>query len=195
MKKVLLLGGSKYIIPVIEACHKLGYKAITCDYLPDNIAHKYSDEYYNVSIIDKDAVLELAKELEVDGILSFACDPGVETMAYVCEKLGLPCVGSYKSVLTLQDKTLFRQFLKDNGFNWYTVSANCKTDSDIDTAYLDGQIIVKDSKGKIIDADFWNAENLPDSIKADGKFKVWEDYFDLPTFPKSAEVYMYYKWE
>ena len=117
MKKVLLLGGSRYILPVIDACHKLGYKAITCDYLPDNIAHKYSDEYYNVSIIDKDAVLNLAKELQVDGVLSFACDPGVETMAYVCEKLGLPCVGSYESVLTLQDKQLFREFLSKNGFN------------------------------------------------------------------------------
>lgn len=85
--------------------------------------------------------------------------------------------------------------LKDNGFSWYTVSAVCQTDSDINTAYLDGQFIVKDSEGNVIDADFWNAENLPDNIKADGKFNVSEDYFDLPTFPKSAEVYMYYKWE
>ena len=117
MKKILLLGGSRYILPVIEACHKLGYKAITCDYLPDNIAHKYSDEYFNVSIIDKEAVLKLAREKKVHGILSFACDPGVETMAYVCEKLSLPCVGSYQAVLTLQDKSLFRQFLTQNGFN------------------------------------------------------------------------------
>ena len=85
--------------------------------------------------------------------------------------------------------------LKNNGFNWYTASAVCQTDSDINTAYLDGQFIVKDSEGNIIDADFWNAENLPDNIEADGKFNVSEDYFDLPTFPKSAEVYMYYKWE
>lgn len=117
MKKILLLGGSRYIIPVIDACHKLGYSAITCDYLPDNYAHKYADEYYNVSIIDKDAVLNLAKEIKADGILSFACDPGVETMAYVCEKLGLPCVGSYEAVLTLQNKAMFRKFLTDNGFN------------------------------------------------------------------------------
>ncbi len=117
MKKVLLLGGSRYILPVIDACHQLGYLAITCDYLPDNVAHKYSDAYYNVSIVDKEAVLELAKALCVDGIMSFACDPGVETMAYVCEKLGLPCVGSYQSVLTLQDKVLFRKFLAENGFN------------------------------------------------------------------------------
>ncbi len=115
-KKILLLGGSMYILPVIEAIHNLGYYAITCDYLPDNIAHKYSDEYHNVSIIDKESVLKLAKELKVDGIMSFACDPGVETAAYVSEKLGLP-TNPYQSVEILQNKVKFRQFLADNGFN------------------------------------------------------------------------------
>ena len=105
-----------YIVPVIEAIHNLGYYAITCDYLPDNIAHKYSDEYHNISIIDKDAILNLAKELKVDGIMSFACDPGVETAAYVAEQLGLP-THPYRSVEILQNKVRFRQFLADNGFN------------------------------------------------------------------------------
>ena len=67
-KKLLLLGGLRYLLPVIEAAHKLGYYVITCDYIPGNIAHKYSDEYHNVSIIDKEAVLALARELEIDGI-------------------------------------------------------------------------------------------------------------------------------
>lgn len=116
MKKVLLLGGSRYLLPVIDAIHRLGHTAITCDYLPDNIAHKYSDAYYNVSIIDKEAVLALAKELQIDGIMSFACDPGVTTAAYVAEKLGLPSCGTYASVSILQDKSKFRAFLADNGF-------------------------------------------------------------------------------
>lgn len=116
MKKVMLLGGSRYLRPVIKACHELGYKAITVDYLPDNYAHQISDEYHNVSILDKDAVLELAKQLDVDGILSFACDPGVVTAAYVAEKLGLP-TSPYKSVALLQNKAAFRKFLTDNGFN------------------------------------------------------------------------------
>ena len=46
---------------MIKAAHDLGYYVITCDYLPDNIAHKYADEYHNVSIIDKEAVLALAR--------------------------------------------------------------------------------------------------------------------------------------
>lgn len=117
MKKLMLLGGMRYLIPVIKAAHKMGVYVITCDYLPDNIAHKYSDEYCNVSIIDKEAVLEVAKRLEIDGIMSFACDPGVETSAYVAEKLGLPCTGSYEAIKILQNKGKFRKFLKENGFN------------------------------------------------------------------------------
>ena len=42
-KKILLLGGLRYLLPVIKAAHDLGYYVITCDYLPDNIAHKYAD--------------------------------------------------------------------------------------------------------------------------------------------------------
>lgn len=117
MKKLMLLGGSRYILPVIKAAHELGIYVITCDYLPDNIAHKYSDEYCNVSIIDKDAVLKAALRLEIDGIMSFACDPGVTTAAYVAEKMGLPACGSYESVSILQNKGRFREFLRKNGFN------------------------------------------------------------------------------
>ena len=116
MKKLMVLGGSRYALPVIRAAHELGIYVITCDYLPDNIAHKYSDEYCNVSIIDKEKTLEAAKKLEINGIMSFACDPGVVTAAYVAEQMGLPNVGPYKSVCILQNKGLFREFLTKNGF-------------------------------------------------------------------------------
>lgn len=116
MKKLMILGGSRYAIPVIKAAHELGCYVITCDYLPDNIAHKYSDEYCNVSIIEKDLVLNAARERNIDGIMSFACDPGVDTCYYVAEKMGLPGHPS-KSVDILQNKALFRRFLAENGFN------------------------------------------------------------------------------
>ena len=117
MKKLMILGGTRYALPVIKVAHELKLYVITCDYLPDNIAHKYSDEYCNVSIIDKEAVLKVAKKLEVDGIVSFACDPGVVTAAYVAEKMGLPSCGSYESVSILQNKGRFRKFLTEHGFN------------------------------------------------------------------------------
>ena len=100
------LGGLRYLLPVIEEAHKLGVYVITADYLPNNIAHKFSDEYVNVSIIDKDAVLKAAQELKIDGILSHAVDPGVVSAAYVAEKMKLTFQCSYKAACILQDKSL-----------------------------------------------------------------------------------------
>ncbi len=117
MKKLMILGGSRYALPVIKAAHELGAWVITADYLPDNIAHRYSDEYCNVSITDREATLRAAREREIDGIISFACDPGVVTAAYVAEKLGLPSVGSFEAVSILQNKGRFRAFLAEHGFN------------------------------------------------------------------------------
>lgn len=105
------------MLPVIEAAHKQGYYVITADYLPDNIAHKYSDEYVNVSIVDKEAVLQAAIEKKIDGIMSFGVDPGVVSAAFVQKKLGLPAFGPLESVEILQNKDRFRAFLEKNGFN------------------------------------------------------------------------------
>ena len=149
-KKLLLLGGSRYLLPVIEAAKQLGIYTISCDYLPDNIAHKYSDEYRNVSIIDKEAVLAAARELQVDGVMSFACDPGVVTAAYVAEQMGLPSCGSYESVCILQNKGLFRQFLTEHGFTVPAAKGYTRIEDALnDTALFHWPVIVKptDSAG------------------------------------------------
>lgn len=149
-KKLMLLGGLRYLLPIINIAHKLGYYVITCDYLPNNIAHKYSDEYINVSIIDKDAVLRIAQEKRIDGIMSFAVDPGVLTAAYVAEQMGLPFQGSYESVCILQDKSKFRKFLSDNKFNVPNAKGYTNlNDALADVDYFNWPVIVKpvDSAG------------------------------------------------
>ena len=83
----------------------------------------------------------------------------------------------------------------NRGWGGFDVTADCVTDSDIMAANLDGQIIVKDAEGQIIDAEFWSADNLPDSIPTDGKFVLSEYFYDLPAGPTEAEVYMYYVWQ
>lgn len=115
-KKILLLGGDNLLLPVIKAAHELGCYVITVDYLPDNLAHKYSDEYQYASTTDKEAVLEIAKKCHIDGILTFT-DSGVVTAGYVAHELCLPSPGPYESIQILQNKGRFRQFLAEHGFN------------------------------------------------------------------------------
>ena len=113
----MLLGGIRYLLPVIKAAHEQGYHVITADYLPDNIAHQYSDEYVNVNIVDKEAVLRVAREKQIDGIMSFGVDPGVVSASYVQNQMGLPSFGPFESVVILQNKDKFRAFLQKHGFN------------------------------------------------------------------------------
>ena len=146
----MLLGGLRYLLPVIDSAHKLGCHVITCDYLPGNIAHKYSDEYHNISILDKDAVLDLARRAKINGIMSFAVDPGVVTAAYVAEKMGLPFAGSLNAIEILQDKSKFRKFLADNNFNVPNAKGYSKGDDALkDANQFHWPVIVKpvDSAG------------------------------------------------
>lgn len=150
MKKLMILGGSRYALPVIKAAHELGAYVITADYLPDNIAHKYSDEYCNVSITDREATLKAAQERGIDGVISFACDPGVVTAAWVAEKMGLPSVGSFEAVSILQNKGRFRAFLTEHGFKVPTAKGYTELEEALkDAGLFHWPVIVKptDSAG------------------------------------------------
>ena len=175
-KKLLLLGGLRYLLPVIEAAHKLGYYVITCDYIPGNIAHKYSDEYHNVSIIDKEAVLALARELEIDGIMSFAVDPGVVTAAYVQDQMGLPG-NPYESVKILQNKDRFRRFLSEYGFNVpWAFGFSSVGDTLLKSGEFTYPLIVKptDSAGSKGVTRVDRAEDLEDAVKYALKHSISE---------------------
>ncbi len=197
MKKLMILGGSRYAIPLINIAHKLGIYVITADYLPDNTAHKYSDEYVNVSIIEKDKVLEAAKNRKIDGIVSFACDPGVISAAYVAEKMGLPFQCSYESACILQDKGLFRQFLTDNGFN--CPKAKRYEDKELplkDIDFFNWPVIVKptDSAGSKGVTRVDNPEDLPDAINTalggahNGAFII-EDFLTFEGYHSSTDPF------
>lgn len=116
MKKLLLLGGSTQQIVAIETAKRLGYYTVLCDYLTDNPGQYHADRFYLVSTIDKEAVLEVAKTEQVDGVIAYASDPAAPTAAYVAEKLGLPGNPLW-AVETLCNKDRFRKFLSENGFN------------------------------------------------------------------------------
>lgn len=195
----MLLGGIRYLLPAIEAAHKHGIYVITVDYLPNNIAHKYSDEYHNVSILEKDKekVLSLAKELKIDGILSYAVDPGVVAAAYVAEQLRLPFTCSYEAACILQDKSSFRKFLSENGFNAPHAKGYVKVEDAIkDVDCFNWPVIVKpvDSAGSKGVSRVDDPRDLQKAIahaleeSHNGHFIV-EDFLELDGYQSSADCF------
>lgn len=151
MKKLLLLGGSMQQVVAIEKAKELGYYTVLCDFLSDNPGQYVADKFYLVSTTDKEAVLEVAKKENVDGVLAYASDPAAPTAAYVAEKLALPG-NPYESVEILCNKDRFREFLKNNNFctpkaKGYTNLTDAE--SDIKNGVYNLPVIVKpvDSSG------------------------------------------------
>lgn len=149
MKKLMCLGGNYFQMTAVLAAKRLGIHVIDVDYLPENPAHEIADEYYNISIIEKEKILELARHLEIDGILSYASDVGAPTAAYVAEQLGLP-TNPYESVRILTDKNRFRDFLEENGYLTPAHAVFCNQEKALDFASKIGfPVMVKpvDSSG------------------------------------------------
>lgn len=146
-KKIMFLGAAFSQVPAIKYAKERGYYVVTTDYLPDNPGHIFADEYYNVSTVDKEGILDLSIKLNINAICAYASDPAAPTAAFVSERMGL-VGGTSKAVEILSIKHLFRDFLKSNGFNtpWY-FTAMCW--EELKAQYPGGKAILKpvDSSG------------------------------------------------
>lgn len=115
MKTLLLLGGSRQQVPVIEKAKSMGYRTVLIDYLQDNPGQYVADKWYPESTTDIEAVCRIAEKEKVNGILAYASDPAALPAAIVCERLGLP-TNPAESVAVLGVKHKFRDFLKKHNF-------------------------------------------------------------------------------
>lgn len=113
-KRLMILGAGPFQVPAIRKAAALGCHVITVDYLPDNVGHKFSQHYVNLSTVDQEAVLQAARELRIDGICTFSSDVAIPTVAYVCSSMGLPGASVFAAE-TMATKHRFRAFLRQSG--------------------------------------------------------------------------------
>lgn len=195
MKRLLVLGGTHFQIPVIEYAKSQGHSVITCDYLPSNPGHALANEYHNVSTTDMESVLKLSERLRIDGITAFGSDPSAPTAAYVSERMGLPG-NAFQVVETMAQKHRFRSFLVGNGFNTpffrHYTELDCLLN---DLGTFDRPMILKpvDSSGSKGVASIDSAEAIRSAFPEAMRFSrcnrvIVEEYIDGPQFHGDAFV-------
>ena len=78
----------------------------------DAVAKNTADFFYPISILDKEAILEVCKNVAIDGITSIASDICMPVVAYIAEQMGLPNYNSIESALKSTNKALMRAAFK-----------------------------------------------------------------------------------
>lgn len=185
-KKILILGGSDFQIPLIKSAKQADLFVITCDYLPDNPGHKLSDKYINVSTTDKSAILQIAIDNKIDAVTTFSSDPAIPTVAFVTEKLGLPGPSIFAAD-SFTNKNLFRKLLTKARLNvpdfYITESEAIPEGVDESKRYIVKPVDSSGSKGvRLSDG---TSQNTQDCIRYALSFSrskkcIIEEYIDGP---------------
>ena len=111
-KKLLVLAGAGVHLKVVRAAKEMGIYTIVTDYLKteDSPAKQIADEAWELNITDVDSIVQRCKEEKVDGVLNFCIDPAQKPYQQICEKLGLPCIGTKEQFEILTDKRKFKDY-------------------------------------------------------------------------------------
>lgn len=103
MKKLLIVGASALQIPAIIKAKDMGFYVGVIDYNPCAEGVKLADEYFEISTIDIEGILNVAKEFKPNGIMTLATDMPMRAIANACQKLNLPGI-SIDTAIKATDK-------------------------------------------------------------------------------------------
>jgi len=112
MKKLAIIGSS---VGQIQLCQKArlmsDVKTYGIAWDKDAICKELVDQFVPISIMEKEAIVDFCRNEGIDGIVSNASELTAIVVAYVAEKLGLPCT-PYQLILNIQNKDYVRNQTK-----------------------------------------------------------------------------------
>lgn len=109
-KKILILGGSEFQIPLLLEAKKNQMYIGLVDYNENAPARELADEYFKASLKNSEELLNIAKKFNPDGITVGIVDTAVPACAYIAKKLGLPGISEKSSILSTNKFEMIKRF-------------------------------------------------------------------------------------
>lgn len=114
MKKIAIIGASYLQEPLVRKAKEMGLYTLCFAWREGAVCADIVDEFYDISIIEKDTILNVCKEAQVDGVCTIASDVAAPTVSYIAEKMGL-IANTYKAAVRANNKYLMRNAFMEAG--------------------------------------------------------------------------------
>ncbi len=114
-KKMLLIGGVRPACEIINEAKKMGVETFVTDYLENSPAKKVADHAFMVDATDVDAVVQLCKEQNIDGIITGYVDLLLPYCQRICQKMGKPFWGNAENINMSINKVKFKIACEKSG--------------------------------------------------------------------------------
>lgn len=113
MKALVLCGGVPQIA-LIENLKKRGVTTVLADMNEKVAGRKYADIFYPVSVLDVEAVKQVAIGEKVDFLITVCADQVLQVVAQVSEELGLPCYIDFATAENVSKKSYMKKIFMEN---------------------------------------------------------------------------------
>lgn len=94
--------------PLVQKARSMGLETICFAWSEGAVCKDVADKFYPISIVQKEDILSICRQEQIDGICTIASDAAAPTVAYVAEKMGL-AGNSYNAAVCASNKYLMRQ--------------------------------------------------------------------------------------
>ena len=124
-KKILVLPGTQWQVPLIEKIQEMGHQALVVNPDPNAPGMKKADLCLISDIFDKQRVVEFGRAQKIDAVMSDECDIAMNMVAELGKSFNVPTMDEDTAAL-FTDKFLMREFSKKHGLK-YPEYKFCKT--------------------------------------------------------------------
>lgn len=123
--KILILGAGQGQVPLVKFAKDNNWYVIVVSPKGDYPAFNYADKCVYLNILDKEAILKLAIDENINAIATDQTDISVAVVEYVANILNLPHI-KCDSIENFRDKSLMRNICKQHGIKTipYCVTEN-----------------------------------------------------------------------
>ena len=182
-KKIAVIGASNIQKPIVLKANELGIETYVFAWEKGNAVNNIATEFFPISILEKEKILDKCKSLAINGIITVGSDLALDTVNYVADHLDLVGNSLYSTRIT-RDKHLMRERFHDAGLpvpQFYVL----KDERDINRIELEYPFMIKatdrsGSRGIQLvynNVEAYNAFRIAKDISLNKKV-IAEEYFD-----------------
>ena len=117
MKKILVLPGTQWQVPLIEKIQEMGHQALVVNPDPNAPGMKIADQVLVSDIFDKQRVIAFGREQKINAVMSDECDIAMNLIAELGTTFNVPTLDGESAAL-YTDKFLMREFSKKHGLRY-----------------------------------------------------------------------------
>lgn len=111
-KKLLILGGISHMIDVVETAKNMGLYTIVTDNNEASPAKKHADQAFDISTADIDALERMARQEQIDGVLTAFDNINTWNAQLLTGRLGLPFYATKEHLEISANKDRFKDFCR-----------------------------------------------------------------------------------